>query len=221
MGNSANLQNVRRHFTIHTTYEEKNYYNNKLIELVDKIRNTRLLIIGLFIAFIVLCQSRKKDVISINQADYEEIKRIDKLAYSLTDTIDSISHNRFWTIIDKYGGDPKKIDNLGDKQNELDYINEFLPYERMFYEDALVSLKAGKPFQSEKRRLLGEKLLPKIRQEKEELMLKITLRQPITFQNTKIILDENAIHRILENMDFGTKTTKKKLDILYDRNYYK
>ena len=188
---------------------------------MQQIRFTNILLIAGFIAFAVICQMRKKDAIVINETDYAEIKHIIALAYLPTDTIDLGSHKRFWEIVDKYGGNPSNIDNLGSKESELKLIDENSPYVRLFYEDALIALKQGESYESDKRKQLDTTLTAKSRQEFAELMMKIISKQPISYKDTEIVMDEQAVNRVLENLDKGIMVTKQKLDILYNRNYFK
>ena len=187
---------------------------------MEKIRNNKLLLLLAIAAFVAVCYNLQKRVAKINDTDYEEVKQIIRLAYTPTDSIDFKSHERFWEIIDKYGGNPKYIDKLGDKQEEFDNIAEFLPYQYAFYEDARISLKQGKPYESEKRKQLGEMLPVKILKEEENLMLKIASRQPVPVRDTLVILNEQAINNVLQNLDSLMMAARKKLDILYDRDYF-
>ena len=96
-----------------------------------------------------------------------------------------------------------------------------ISYQRAFYEDALISVRTGKPFESKKRKLLSTKL-EKDRFEKNELlMINIASKTPIPYNNEKIVFDEEIINRILENLDAAFILFEHNLDILYSEKYIK
>jgi hypothetical protein len=85
----------------------------------------------------------------------------------------------------------------------------------------LISVRTGKPYKSEKRKVLSTKL-EKDRFEKNELlMINIANKTPILHNNEEIIFDEVNIKLILENLDATFILFEHNLDILYSEKYVK
>ena len=167
-------------------------------------------------------QSKNQKTISLSTQDAETIKTILKFSISSMDTVSEEMHADFWKVIKKNGGNPNKINEIGPKETIKKFMAETgISYQRAFYEDALISVRTGNPFESEKRKVLSTKL-EKDRFEKNELlMINIANKTPIPYNNDEIVLDEEIIKRILENLDAAFILFEHNLDILYSKKYIK
>ena len=183
-------------------------------------------VIGLCLLFLFSilssCQtsSNKQKTYSLSEQDAETIKSILKFSMGSMDTVSKEMHNDFWQVINKYGGNPNDIENLGSKEHLIDFINETAAfYQRAFYEDALVSLKTGKSFESDKRKKLDLSLDKDRVKKNAALMEKIASKTPIPYNGSEVVFDEEIINGVLENLDAAFILFKHNLDILYSKTY--
>lgn len=162
-----------------------------------------------------------QNIYSLNKEDEQKVEEIYKSALSL-DTISVDIHREFWSIVNKYGGVPAKIEQLGKKEKSDSFIDEVgLPYQREFYQDALISLKKGKIVQSENRKILEDKLTKERSSKNQDLMEKISKKMPVPYHGENIIFDEEIIQNILRNLDEAISTFKYNITLLFDSNYKK
>lgn len=170
------------------------------------------------------CQSQtnKQKLYSLTGQDALTIKTILKFAIASMDTVSVKMHTDFWKIVNKNGKNPNNINELGQKEKIKEFINKTgTSYQKEFYEDALISLRSGKSFESKKRKELNSNL-DKVRVEKNELlMMKIANKSPVPYNGREIVLDEEIIKRILENIDIAFILFEHNLDILYSKIYHK
>jgi len=144
---------------------------------------------------------------------------------SSMDTVSLEMHTLFWKIVDENGGNPDNIFDIGSKEQMINHINNNATfYQRAFYKDALVSFKTGKPFKSEEREMFEEKnetIGQEQIQKSAELMQKIANKNPIPYNGTEIVMDDELINSVLENLDMAMNILKHNLDILYSKPYKK
>lgn len=124
-------------------------------------------------------------------------------------------HKEFWTIINKYEK------NLS--QDDINYMKGInagvYEYMRMFYTDALISLKTGNSFKSNERKdyeklLLKLGVLKKDRVESNDLFMdNVALKKPVSTESGSIILTEDMIRDALDKV----KAVSKRIDLLYSR----
>lgn len=168
------------------------------------------------------CQSttKSKEYI-LSQKEEGSIRDILKFSMSM-DTVAKEMHTEFWNIINKNGGNPDNIVGIGSKEHLIHFINTTgTYYQRAFYKDALVSLKTGKSYTSEERKIL-EKTIDKDRVSKNvQLMEKIATQTPIPYNGTEIVFDQDIINGVLENLDLAMDIFKHNINILYNKTYYK
>ena len=167
-------------------------------------------------------QSKKQNLYTLRGQDAEIIKSIFKFSMASLDTVTEEMHADFWKVIKRNGGNPNNIFEIGPKDITINFINETgTLYLKTFYEDALISVKTGKPFESVKRKDLNTKL-DEVRLEKNEsLMIKIANKEPIPYNNEEIVLNEVIINRIIKNLDIAINLYRFNLDILYTEKYGK
>jgi hypothetical protein len=167
-------------------------------------------------------QSKNQKTIPLSTQDAQTIKTILKFSIASMDTVSEEMYADFWKVVKKNGGNPNDINEIGPKETIKKFMSETaISYQRAFYEDAMISVRTGKPFESKKRKVLSTKL-EKDRMEKNELlMINIANKTPIPYNNEEIVLDEEIIKRILENLDAAFILFEHNLDILYSKIYHK
>jgi len=138
------------------------------------------------------------------------------------DTVSEEMHADFWKVVIKNGGNPNNIKEIGsiDKIKEV-LIEIGISYQKAFYEDALISYRTGKSFESIKRKKLNTKLENTRIEKNKLLMIKIANQEPISFNGKEIVLDEEKIKSILKNIDGAFILFEYNLNILYSEKYYK
>lgn len=170
------------------------------------------------------CQGQSNDQksISLSGQDAVTIKTVLKFSIASMDTVSEEMHTDFWKVVKKNGGNPNNINELGSKEKIKNFINETgISYQRTFYEDALISFRTGKPFESKKRKELNTKLEDDRVEKNTLLMIKIANKTPIPYNGEEIVLDEEIIKSILENIDAAFILFEHNLDILYSEKYHK
>lgn len=166
-------------------------------------------------------KSTLSNIYSLNKEDNQEIKEIFKSSL-LMDTLTIEQHLKFWQIIDKYGGNPDNIEQLGKKEKIYSFLEEVgLPYQKAFYEDALISLKKGQVFQSLKRKELEEKLTEERIIKNKKLLENISKGKTIPYNGENIIINEEIIENILNNIDSSISIFKNNIDLLYEKTLKK
>ena len=108
-----------------------------------------------FYTIITSCQgqSNVEKPYSLSGQDAETIKSIINFSIISMDTVSEEMHINFWKVVQKNGGNPNNIKELGSKEKIKEFIRETgISYQKAFYEDALISLRTGKPFESIKRK---------------------------------------------------------------------
>jgi len=177
-----------------------------------------------FYTIITSCQGQSsvEKLYSLSGQDAETIKSIINFSISSMDTVSEEMHINFWKVVKKNGGNPNNIKELGSKEKVKEFIRETgISYQKAFYEDALISLRTGKPFESIKRKELNVKLEEERMEKNKLLMIKIANKTPILFNGVEIIFDEEIIKIILKNLNAVFISFEKNLDILYSEKYYK
>lgn len=169
------------------------------------------------------CQtSSQEKSYSLSQKDAESVKSILKFSISGMDTITNEMHSEFWGIVNKYGGNPNNIEEIGSKDQLVSFINTTGTfYQRAFYQDALISYRTGKPYEGKSRKKLNESLGTDRIEKNTQLMEKIARRTPILYNGTEVILDEVIITSVLENLDMAMDIFKHNINILYNKTYHK
>jgi len=194
--------------------------------MINSILYLRAIIFALFFITINIfsCQgqSNGQKYYSLSGQDAETIKKIIKYSISSMDTVSEEMHADFWKVVIKNGGNPNNIKEIG----SIDYIKEDLieigiSYQKAFYEDALISYRKGKSFESEKRKKLNKKLENTRIEKNKLLMIKIANQEPISFNGEEIVLDEEKIKSILKNIDGAFILFEHNLNILFSEKYYK
>lgn len=138
------------------------------------------------------------------------------------DTVSKDMHSAFWEVINKNGGNPDNINDLGPKKQLIDFINSTgIFYQRTFYKDALVSYTTGKSFKSEERKKLEENFERDRIKENALLMEKIASKKFVTYNGMEIVIDEIIINGIIENLDVAMNNFIHNINILYSKNYNK
>lgn len=122
-------------------------------------------------------------------------------------------HAEFWTLLDKMGPlSPSEVQKLRDMMTGTVTI-----YQRYFYEDALWALKAGRAFKSLQREryekhLLNLDVITEWRiKENDTLIAKIAAKEPIPYQGTAVVLNEDIINEILASLEI----VGKRVDTLF------
>ena len=164
-------------------------------------------------------QSNNEKHYILTDEDAQTIKKI--IEFSLIDTVSEELHTNFWKVVKKYGGNPNNIKELGSKEKTINYINEIgISYMRIFYEDALISLQTGRPYESEKRKELNTKLNADRVDKNLGIMKNIANKKPIPYNGQEIIIDETIIKTILRNLEASYILFEYNLDILYSEYYH-
>lgn len=123
-------------------------------------------------------------------------------------------HGEFWLLLEKAALRPSDLKQLRDL-----LIGEATVYNRLLYEDAMWALKTGRPFKSIQReqyekRLLALGLITEWRiRENESLIAKIAAREPVAYQGTTIVFNEDLVKGILDNID----KVMRRVDSLFSR----
>lgn len=158
---------------------------------------------------------------SLSKQDAVIVNSILKFSMSM-DTVSQKMHSDFWNVINRNGGNPNNIRDIGTKENLVNFINTTgIFYQREFYKDALISFKSGKVYESKQRKKLNQNIEKERMAKNAELMKKIATKKPIEFDGNEVVLDEEIINRILENLDLAFVIFKHNLDILYSKPYHK
>lgn len=184
-------------------------------------RPVGLIFLCLLISFFP-CQGQTKEqaTYTLSDQDAETINSILKYALGGMDTISNEMHTDFWHIVNKYGGRIEDIQRLGTKKKLLDFIEETgMKYQRSFYEDALISFRTRKPFESKKRKELNKKLNIDRIEKNALLMEKIANQTPVPYHEGEIVFDEEMIIGVLENLDATFDLFNYNLEILYSKTY--
>jgi hypothetical protein len=169
------------------------------------------------------CQttSQKKSY-TLSQEDAETVKSILKFSMGSMDTVSNEMHSEFWKIVNKCGGNPENMDEIGSKEKLIEFINNTGTfYQRAFYQDALISYRTGKPFESEERKKLDENIGQDRIEKNALLMEKIANKTAVPYNGTEVIIDEEIITGVLENLDVAMSIFKHNIDILYGKTYHK
>jgi len=167
-------------------------------------------------------KANKHNIYSMNNEDSQEIEAILKSCLQDLDTVNVKKHNEFWEIVDKYGGDPENIAELGSKEKLFLFIEETgMKYQKAFYEDALKAINTGEVFQSVERKELSKNLNEKRIQLNEDLMTKIAKKESIPYNGEEIIMDKEIINGVLDNLNFAFNNFENNINILYSRGYFK
>lgn len=167
-----------------------------------------------------LTENKQKSY-SLSEQDAVVVKSILKFSMSM-DTVSKEMHSDFWKILNRNGGNPDNIKDLGTKENLINFINETgVFYQREFYKDALISYKSGKIYESEYRKKLNQSIEKDRLAKNTALMQKIVTKTHIQYEGKGVVLDDEIISRILENLDFAFVLLKHNLDILYSKSYHK
>nr|WP_314835109.1 hypothetical protein [uncultured Flavobacterium sp.] len=167
-----------------------------------------------------LTENKQKSY-SLSEQDAIVVKSILKFSMSM-DTVSKEMHSDFWRVVNRNGGNPNNIKELGTKENLINFINETgMFYQREFYKDALISYKSGKVYESEYRKKLNQSIKKDRLAKNTALMKKIATKTPIQYEGKEVVLDEEIISRIFENLDFAFVLLKHNLDILYSKPNHK
>lgn len=175
-------------------------------------------------ATLFFCQGQpnNKKSFSLRGQDAETIKTIFKFSMARMDTVSEEMHADFWKVVKKYGGNPNNIKEIGSKEKINEFMSETgISYMKVFYQDALISFRTGKPFESIKRKELNTKLEEGRIETNKSLMIKIASKTPIPYYGEEIVFDEEIIKSILENLDAAFILFEHNLDILYSEKYHK
>lgn len=157
----------------------------------------------------------------LSEQDALVVKSILKFSMGM-DTVSKEIHSDFWEVVNRNGGNPNNINDLGTKENLIDFINKTgMFYQREFYKDALVSYKSGKVYESEYRKKINQTIDKDRIAKNTALMKKIATKSAIQYEGKEVVLNEEIINRILENLDFAFVLLKHNLDILYSKQYHK
>lgn len=217
--------NIIKHIVISSEYQQKIcfYYIFDYDQMVNlfvsyPIQNDKWEATENFILKSLKRVASSTNLYSLNDKDEIEIKSILKVSMQ-GDTLPKEKYIEFWSIIDRYGGNPHNIEQLGSKEKLLDFIDDIgLQYQKAFYEDALISLRTGQEYESEDRNRLGKKLSDERKLKNSELMARISKKQTIEFQGENIVFDEDIIEYILNNIDRAFSVFKYNIDMLYNKS---
>ena len=112
----------------------------------QKITIAFIFIFIVFYTIITSCQgqSNVEKPYSLSGQDAETIKSIINFSIISMDTVSEEMHINFWKVVQKNGGNPNNIKELGSKEKIKEFIRETgISYQKAFYEDALISLRTG------------------------------------------------------------------------------
>ena len=149
-------------------------------------------------------------------------------------TLEEKIHEEFWGNIDKLNLTIEKV--IGAKQKDFNSImtvnSKGMLY---FYQDALISLDKGSPYMSKNREAWYEKEEIKmmqtdaakkvydVKEGHKELMIKISNKIPVYNANIgeSIVFTKEMIIEIIQGLELEVKRVSERINILYDRNYFK
>ena len=186
-------------------------------------------------------------MIGFGQQQYTRNNPVNKLkeiklakSFLLSEEIDANIHKEFWEIINtKYKDIDKRERFFMDIDKEIEEL--FLAVNigmRLFYKDALVSLKNGKPYMSKEREdwyetdiikrmeeaqpKSGETEVYRVKDGHNEMIEKIAKNIPVynAQYNTDILFTEEMINGIILNLDNEITKVKERLNIILDESYF-
>lgn len=129
-------------------------------------------------------------------------------------------HAKFWELV----GAKKISERDIDQMIAAFYNPDLLEYQKLFWQDALSSLKNGSLYKSETRsqleqKLLSTDLLTKDRQlENDNNLIKIANKELIPIGDTLVVVDENIANLMLSNVDSIFTLAKDNFEFLKDKN---
>ncbi len=161
----------------------------------------------------------------LNNEDSTSIRYVLDKCNNPTDTLTEEYHTIFWSIVNKNGGNPDNIVGIGSKKDRINILHQIaIGYQKSFFEDALISLKTGKPYNSNKRAEFNKEIR-KINNERfiknKELMSKIAQKIPVPINGKEIVFTEELVLNVLKNLDSRFKLIETNLNILYNKNSFK
>ena len=171
-----------------------------------------------------ISQVKYNKSIFLNKDDSTSIRYIISKCVNPTDTLTKEYHNIFWSIVNNNGGKPENILGIGSKKDRIQFLHQTaIGYQKTFFEDALISLKTGKPFTSNKR-LEYNKEIRKINNERyiknNELMSNIAKKIPVPYNGQEIVFTEELVLNVLKNLDSAFSLIEFNLNLLYNKNSF-
>lgn len=188
--------------------EKLNTINFKTVFLIS--------LIGLISPTINLIRG-KYQTKQLSKSDESSLKAIIQSCLS-GEEIDKETHNNFYLLVDKYKISQEDID----KMFSLFYNEDVILLQKLFYEDALKTIKSNQISESKIRLDLEEKYLNETQKERNrEYLRKVLAKEPIDFNGEMIILDEDICNAIIENIDEIYNIGKQNINILKNRQAFK
>ncbi|MEW6347651.1 MAG: hypothetical protein AB1646_01195 [Thermodesulfobacteriota bacterium] len=158
-----------------------------------------LLAIGIYLTIPKAVEERiKAPRVNLNEARILEImKRVMENADYLTPEV----HHEFWRIFDDAKIKPQEVRLLRDK-----IMERATEYHKMFWADALRSLKTGRPYKSKKRADFERRMIekrgwsPETFRKREGVISRIAAGEPIEMRGTTAVINEESIRWYHQNV---------------------
>ena len=158
--------------------------------------------------------------VALSVGEKEELGRIYKKVINVNEEVDAKTHASFWSIVNRHGGSLAEIEGIETKLRMHFIVDSVMTsYQKLFYQDALISIKTGKPFTSVERSGWNTRISQDRVSKNNELMTRIAAKKPIPTQGGSVVLTSAMATEILTNMDLKVAFAKQKVDILYNKNY--
>lgn len=152
----------------------------------------------------------------------KDFKRI--MQYCLSGKkISNVDHAEFWQLVES-----KNISEMTVAKMITEFYNPvLLEYQKLFWQDALISLQNKRLNKSDTRNKIEQEMLSndliseeRIRQN-DNLLFKITNSEPVSMSDTTLIYDELAIYSTYLRLDSIFILAKENFEFLKDKNAFR
>lgn len=126
---------------------------------------------------------------SLSTVETDELGKIYKKFISVNEEVDAKTHASFWSIVNRHGGQLEKIEGVETKASMYSLIDSVMSnYQKLFYQDALTSIRTGKTFTSVERMKWEAKMAQERVLKNKDLMTKIAAKKPIPMSGGDAVL---------------------------------